>query len=61
VKPFLDLMIADIPEGLLVPNLPMPPSTVPKLNVQSPTWLQEVFKFADGHIHDDKALIIIHP
>jgi len=37
------------------------PSTVPKWNVQSHTWLQEVFEFVDGYIHDDKALIIIHP
>ncbi len=60
-KPRLDLMIADMPEGLPVPNLSAPPSTIPKWNEASPTWLQEVFEFADGHIHDDGALIVIHP
>jgi len=54
-------MIVDMPKGLPIPNLSTPPFVVFKWNVGSPTWLQEVFEFADGHVHDDGAFIIIHP
>jgi hypothetical protein len=60
-KPRIDLVIADMPEGLPVPSLSMPGTSIPKWNMANPTWLEAVFEFADGHLHDDGAIVIIHP
>jgi hypothetical protein len=59
-KARVDLVIADMPEGLPVPGLSAPAHTVPKWNMVHPSWLEAVFEFADGHLHDDGALLIIH-
>ncbi len=60
-KPHIDLIIADVPEGLLVPDLSVPTTNVPKWNMDNPLGLEAVFEFVDGHLHDDGALIIIYP
>jgi hypothetical protein len=52
VQPYLDLILADIPEGLPVPGISNPPT---------PEWLQPIFDFADNHLHDDGAMILFHP
>jgi len=61
VKPRIDLIVADMPEGLLVPDLSVPTSSIPKWNANNLLWLKAVFEFADGHLHDNGALIIFYP
>jgi hypothetical protein len=61
VHPCLDLILADIPEGLPVPGISIPPSSIPAWNKESKEWLQPVFDFANEHLHDDGAIILFHP
>jgi len=60
-QPCVDLILVDIPEGLTVPTVSEPPSSIPPWNMDSKEWLQPIFDFADQHLHDDGAIIIIHP
>ena len=61
VQPCLDLILADIPEGLPVPGISNPPTSIPAWNQDTHEWLQPVFDFADNHLHDDGAIILFHP
>jgi hypothetical protein len=56
-----DLVIADLPEGLPVPNVSVPSSVVPTWNVKSEDYLQELFEFADEILHDSGALLLFFP
>lgn len=60
-QPCVDLMVVDMPEGLPVPGISVPPTAIPPWNQDCKEWLQPVFDFADQHLHDDGALIIFHP
>jgi len=60
-QPCVDLILVDMPEGLPVPSISEAPLTVPTWNTDSKEWLQPIFDFADQHLHDDGAIIIIHP
>ena len=51
----------DQPEGLPVPGISNPISSVPLWNQDSKEWLEPIFDFADQHLQDGGALIIIHP
>ena len=57
----MDLIIADLPEGLPVPGISNPPSYVPAWNRESEDWFQTIFDFADHHLQDDGAIILFHP
>ncbi len=57
----IDLIIADIPEGLPVPNVSTPYSLVPSWNELPEGYVGNVFDFASIHLHDDAALLLIHP
>jgi len=59
--PCLDLILADIPEGLHVPGISNPPSSIPAWNQESKESLQPLIDFADEHLHDDGAIILFHP
>jgi len=61
VKPCIDLIVVDMPEGLPYPDLFVPSSSIPKWNADNPLWLEAVFEFANGHLHDNGALIILYP
>ena len=61
VHPFVDLIIADIPEGLPVPGVSDPPTSIPSWNIDTDNCLQPIFDFADNHLHDDGAVILFHP
>ena len=61
VQPCLDLILADIPEGLPVPGISNPPTSIPAWNQETHEWLQPIFDFADNHLHDDGAIILFHP
>jgi hypothetical protein len=56
-----DLVIADIPENLPVPNVSDPSYSVPSWNTLDSDFLGELFDFSDEILHDDGALIIFHP
>jgi hypothetical protein len=59
--PCVDLILVDQPEGLPVPGISNPISSLPLWNQDSKKWLEPIFYFADQHLQDDGALIIIHP
>jgi hypothetical protein len=59
--PCLDFILADIPEGLPVPGISNPPSSIPAWNQESKESLHPLFDFADEHLHDDGAIILFHP
>jgi hypothetical protein len=55
-----DLVIADIPENLPVPNVSDPSYSVPSWNALDTDFLGELFDFADEILHDDGALLLFH-
>ena len=61
MQPCVDLMIVDMPEGLLVPGISIPSTLIPQWNFEPKDWLQPIFDFADQCLQDDSAIIIIYP
>ena len=59
--PCVDLILVDIPENLPVPTISDPPGQIPPRNVAEDDWLDPIFDFADNHLVDDGAIIIVHP
>ena len=51
-------MIAEIPDGLRVPRVSVPPSQVPHWNELDPAFLQTMMSFANAYIHDDGAFLL---
>jgi hypothetical protein len=56
----VDLMIVDIPEGLPVPMVPFPPTSVPGWNSADKNFLPLVFDFGSSLIHNNGALLLFH-
>ena len=57
-----DLIVADIPDGLPVPNVSIPPSNIPSWNVlNQEEVIEPIFEFASEFIHDDGAILLFHP
>ena len=56
-----DLVIADLPENLPVPNVSYPSYNIPTWNALDTDFLGELFDFADEILHDDGALLLFHP
>jgi len=57
----VDLIIADMPKGLPILDLSISSTIISKWNEYFDTWLESIFEFVDGHLQDDRALIIVHP
>jgi hypothetical protein len=57
----VDLIIVDMPENLPVPTISDPPGQIPPWNATEDDWLDPIFDFADNHLVDDGAIIIVHP
>ena len=55
-----DLVIADISENLLVPNVSDPAYSVPSWNALDFDFLGELFDFMDEIIHDDRVFLLFH-
>jgi hypothetical protein len=53
-------MIVDIPEGLPVPILSSPPTSVPVWNSVDESFLPLVFDFGSSLVHDNGALLLFH-
>ena len=60
-KAGVDLMIMDIPEGLPVPTVSSPASSVPEWNKLPDRYVETVFEFASGLVHDNGVLLLFHP
>jgi hypothetical protein len=56
----VDLMIMDIPEGFLVPMVSSPASSIPEWNKHGDDFLQTVFDFASGLVHDNGVILLFH-
>jgi hypothetical protein len=56
----VDLMIVDIPEGLPVPMVSSPPTSVPGLNSVDKNFMPMVFDCGSSLIHDNGALLLFH-
>ena len=54
----MDLILADLSEGLHVSGISNPPSYVLAWNIESQDWFQTIFDFADHHLQDDEAIIL---
>ena len=60
-KAGVDLMIMDIPEGLPVPTVASPTSSVPEWNKLPDRFVETVFEIASGLVHDNGVLLLFHP
>jgi hypothetical protein len=56
-----DLVIADIPENLPVPNVSDPAYSVPSWNALDSDFIGKLFDFADEILHDNGVLLLFHP
>jgi hypothetical protein len=56
----VDLMIVDIPEGLPVPMVSSPPTSIPGWNSANPNFLPLLFDFGSSLVHDNGALLFFH-
>lgn len=56
----IDLLFADVPENLRVPNISASPLEVPKWNTRSPSYFEVLFAFASANLHDDGVLVFAH-
>jgi hypothetical protein len=56
-----DLIIADLPEGLPVPNVSSPPDLIPSWNAHNSKDIEALFEFADGFLTDDAPLLLFLP
>ena len=57
----VDVIIADIPENLPVPNVSDSTYSGPSWNAVDLDSLGEPFGFTDEILHDNEALILFHP
>jgi hypothetical protein len=56
----VDLMIVDIPEGLPVPMVSSPPTSVPEWNSEDKNFLAMVFEFGSSFVYDNEVLLFFH-
>ena len=56
-----DLIIADLPEGLPVPNVSSPPNAIPYWNAHNTHDIEALFEFVDGYLTDDAPLVLFMP
>jgi hypothetical protein len=57
---WVDLMIVDIPEGLLVSMVSSPPTSIPGWNSANKNFLPMVFDLGSSLVHDNGALLLFH-
>ena len=54
-------MIMDVPKGLLVPMMSDPASSVPEWNKLPERFVETIFEFASGLVHENGMLLLFHP
>ena len=57
----MDLIIADMPDGLPVPHLDLPAGVVPSWNLLTEEWIEPIFEMARNTLNDDGAVLVFHP
>ena len=57
----LDFIIFDVPEGLPIPGLFVPPNDIPAWNVYENSHIEALFEFADSLLHDNGVILIFLP
>jgi hypothetical protein len=53
-------MIVDIPEGLPVPMVSSPPTSIPEWNSDDKSFLAMVFDFGSSLVHNNGVLLLFH-
>jgi hypothetical protein len=56
----VDLMIVDFPEGLPVPMVSSPPTSMPDWNSEHKSFLSMVFDIGGSLVHDNGVLLLFH-
>jgi hypothetical protein len=56
----MDFIIANLPENLPVPTISNSSTSISLWNVLSKNFLQPLFDFANEHLQDNGAMILIH-
>jgi hypothetical protein len=56
----VDLMIVDIPEGLPIPMVSCPTTSILEWNMLKDGFLHMVFDFGSSLVHDDEVLLLFH-
>lgn len=56
----IDLLFADVPENLRVPNISASLSDIPRWNKRSSSYFEVLFAFANANLHDDGVLVFAH-
>ena len=56
----IDLLFADVPENLRVPNVSVSSSDVPPWNKRSSTYFEVFLAFASANLHDNGVLVLEH-
>ena len=56
----VDLMIMDVPKGLPIPMVSDPASFVLEWNKLPERFVETVFEFASGLVHDSDVLLLFH-
>jgi hypothetical protein len=59
-KACFDLFIADMPDGLPVPNISTPRTSVPMWNLLRENWAEPIFEFARDVLQDDGAILLFY-
>jgi hypothetical protein len=60
-KATMDLIIVDVLDGLPILIALAPEDVVPPRNQSMESFLEPMFVFEDDYLHDDGAIIVIHP
>jgi hypothetical protein len=56
----VDLMIVDIPEGLPVPMVSSPPTSVPRWNSDDKNFMSILFDIGSSLVHNNGVLLLFH-
>lgn len=54
-----DLIVADLPEGLLVPNVSSPPQSILDWNKHNLSHIEALFEFTYAYLIDNVCMLII--
>jgi hypothetical protein len=60
VHTWIDLLFADMPENLRVPDISASLSDVPQWNMRFSSYFEVLFAFAKANLHDDGVLVFSH-
>ena len=60
-KAAVDLIIAEYPDGLLVPGVSESVEQIPNWNKHIQNFIKFTIGFCQGYLHDDGALLLFYP